>query len=94
MLNKCAFFTILLFFVFSGFSNEAMAAKNKKSTNGKNLIHHTKNKRKSSYKHSKNNKRRRHTASSVDLKALTTESPYTENSDNGVNTVETKAGIQ
>ncbi|MBC7714281.1 MAG: hypothetical protein H7177_13135 [Rhizobacter sp.] len=80
-------------FLFTSFNSEVMAAtkkkRSKKTTDGKFV-----SRKKSGKKYAKNPKSRRHRGSSVDLKALTTESPYTENTDNGVNPVETKPGIQ
>lgn len=96
MFKTCVTIAITLFLTTAVFQTSAMAAvkkkKHKKTADGKYV-----SRKKSSHRYVKNSKSRRHRGSSVDLKALTTESteaPYTQNTDNGVNPVETKPGIQ
>ena len=81
-------------FLLSGAGANAEAAtkksKKKKATTGQVVT----GKKRKSKKYAKNSKSRRRGGSSVDLRALTTESPYTDNPENGVNSIETKPGLQ
>ncbi len=87
----------LAFFLFASTTDADAASKKSKrkiskTTDGKLRKHYSKtNKRKKAKRYAKY---KRHGGNSVDLRALTTESPYTDNPDNGVNSVETKPGIQ
>jgi len=44
-------------------------------------------------KHKRKSRHYRHSGSNVDLKSITTDSPYKETPDNGVNSVETKPAL-
>lgn len=87
---------LTFFFLFASSTDAATKkAKRKisKTTDGKFRSHYSKSGTRAKAKMAAKYKRKRG-GSSVDLKALTTESPYTDNPDNGVNSVETKPGIQ
>ena len=86
----------ITFFLFAS-SADVLAATKKakrkisKTTDGKLKNHYSKSNKRRSKKYSNY---KRYGGSTVSLKTLTTESPYTENTDNGINPVETKLGIQ
>lgn len=89
---------LTFFFLFAS-STDADAATKKskrkisKTTDGRFKNHYSKSGKRAKAKRYAKYKRKRG-GSSVDLRTLTTESPYTDNPDNGVNSVETKPGIQ
>jgi hypothetical protein len=104
MFKTCITLAVTFFILFSGFNSDAIAATKKskkkitKTTAGKFQSHYGKtSKRRSVKKMGKRSKSKKHKrGSSVDLKALTTESPFTDftdKPDNGVNPIETKPGI-
>lgn len=96
------FVTLALTLIFWLASTNADAATNKtkrkiaKTTDGKFTRHYSKSTKKYKSKKSKRyaKYKKNKGGSSVDLRALTTESPYTDNPETGVNSVETKPGIQ
>ena len=100
MLKTFVTLALTFFFLFSGSDVDAATKKTRrkisKTTDGKLKKHYSKSgKRAKGKKVSRYSKyKRKQGGSSVDLRALTTESPYTDNPDNGVNPVETKPGIQ
>jgi hypothetical protein len=86
--------TILtILFLVTGFNSTAQASVKKHKKRSAKSSHIKSGKRRSA-RHSKSSRLKKHHASSVDLKAITTESPYAENPANGVNSIETKPGIQ
>lgn len=92
---------VLTFFFLFGSNTDAEAASKKSKTKTKRLdskVVTNKSGKKIKSKKSKSKKyakyKRKKGGSSIDLRALTTESPYTENNDNGINSIETKPGIQ
>lgn len=87
--------TLAVSFLLS-FSPEISEAASKKYRKSSNKIARSskKNKgRKGKINKTSRYKRVKKSGNGLDLKALTTTSPYTENPDNGVNSVEAKPGI-
>jgi hypothetical protein len=89
-------FTLMAFFLMTGFSSEVSAkAVKKKAKTSTSYVSNSKKKK------SKNNRvaktrRYRRSGTGPDLRTLTTEKPnteYIENPDNGVNAVETKSEL-
>ena len=94
-----AFVTLfLVFFLFSSSTDVNAATKKSKRkiskvVNGRLKNHYSKTNKKKKFKRYAKSKIK-NVGGTVDLRALTTDSPYTNSSDNGINSIETKPGIQ
>lgn len=87
---KCLTFAVIL--ALNVFSESSLAAsKKKKKSSSQNIEKNSSSKRK--IKKTSRYKKVKKSGNGPDLKALTTTSPYFDNPDNGVNSVETQPGI-
>lgn len=90
MMKNYAFITILALFLSATYSHDLEAAKIRNNAKTSISKSSKKNKKKSYKK--RRFKRYKRNANGPDLKELTTNSPYTENPDNGVNEFEVLEG--
>lgn len=72
---------------------EAKSKKNKNRAHVSRSYKKGKSKNKTKFKKTSRNKKVKRSGNGPDLKTLTTTSPFTENPDNGVNSIETKPGL-
>jgi hypothetical protein len=95
MLKFCVTLTLTVFLFLGSFESAAIA-KSSKSISAKNTKKGKKTKlAKLKKKRGKKQRyfQRKRSGNGPDLRALTTESPYTDDLDNGVNAVETNPGL-
>lgn len=99
MLKKCmtlALVILMMIVSFEGFTATKTKASKKKARSSYAYSKGKNSKNKSTNKKSKKGKRYKRSGNGPDLKALTTEkaeSQYSEDPDNGVNSVEVKTGL-
>ena len=95
MLKKLVILTLSVFFIFSSTDGLAKVKKNKAHISKDASKKKKKKKKREAYKDRKRRFARSYKKSGngPDLKALTTESPYADELNNGVNAVETNKGL-